>query len=149
MNKKKDFLVYLGNPGIGKTHLCAALVPFALENFDSFRYHTERQLLTKVRESMDLGQGDFLNTLKYNLDDPLVFIDDIGSSGLNDWRKDVLFEAIDMRYNTRLPTVITSNFNIKEFKKAFHPRFTSRLFAACNTIIELDTNEDFRQLPES
>ncbi len=143
INNPKNFLVYLGNPGIGKTFLCAALIPWAMKKFISFRYFNDRNLLTKVRESIDTG-GDCLRELQLLLDDPLVIIDDLGSSGLNDWRKDILFETIDLRYNSMKPTVITSNFTKDEFTKHFHPRFCSRLFAKENTIIELDKAPDLR-----
>lgn len=146
MDSPKNFLVYLGNPGIGKTHLCASMFPWALKNFRSFRYHNERQLLAKVRQSMEIGQGDYLIALQYLIDDELVFLDDLGSEKQNEFRQDVIFDAIDQRYNSTLPTVITSNFTMKEFKEIYHPRFTSRLFAKENTIIEIADGQDFRNV---
>jgi DNA replication protein DnaC len=145
MKNPKNFLIYLGNPGIGKTFLCAALIPWAMERFINFRYHNERQLFTKVRQSMDEGKGDFLECLKWLLDDEFVMLDDIGSSGFTEWRKDIFFEAIDQRYNSMKPTLITSNLSKEDFIKIYHPRLNSRLFASENTVIELDTLEDFRK----
>lgn len=145
MNKPKNFIIYLGNPGIGKTFLCAALVDWALRNFKAFRYHNERQLFTKIRDSMEQTKSDYLEVLKYLIDDEFLMLDDIGSSGFTDWRKDVFFEAIDLRYNSMKPTLITSNLSKEDFIKAYHPRLSSRLFAAENMVIELDTLQDFRK----
>lgn len=145
MNSPKHMLVYLGNPGIGKTYLCAAMFQFALEDFQSFRYHTERDLMKRIRETIQSGQGDYLKELKYLTDDPLVFLDDVGSEKITEHRNDVLFEFIDQRYNCMSPTVITSNFSVKEFKELYHPRLCSRLFSKENTIIEILRGVDLRQ----
>ena len=146
MKAPKYFLVFCGNPGIGKTYLCAALVEFALSHFNSFRYWNESELLKRVRSSIaEYGDGDYLETLKLLIDDEFVIIDDIGSTGLNEWRKEVIFDAIDERYCSTMPTVITSNFSKSDIEKLFHERFSSRLFAQENTIIEIHNLPDLRQ----
>lgn len=139
-------MVYSGNAGIGKTHLAASLVEFGLTTFKSFRKWHEYDLLTKVRSSIDEFKGsDYIECLKYLIDDDFIILDDIGSTGLTDWRKEVLFSAIDMRYNSMKPTLITTNLSRKEFNELFHERFSSRLFASSNTIIEIHDGPDLRQ----
>lgn len=144
MAKKTNFLVFCGNPGIGKTNLCASLVGWAMNNFNSFRYWNESELLKKVRSSMDEYKGDYLDTLKLCIDDDLVMIDDIGSTGLNEWRKEIIFDAIDERYNSMLPTILTSNFTRHEFETKFHPRIASRIFDKENILIEIYDGLDMR-----
>lgn len=144
MDKPKNFLLFIGNPGIGKTTLCASMFLWAIKNFDSFRYHNERGLISKIRQSIDLGQGDYLRTLNLLIDDQLIFLDDLGSEKQNEFRQDVIFEAIDQRYNSMMPTIITSNLLMNDFKQIYHPRFISRLFATENTIIEIPNGMDFR-----
>jgi len=94
---------------------------------------------------MDDCKGDYLEALQYLIDDDFVMLDDIGSTGLNDWRKEIIFDAIDERYNTMKPTIVTSNFSIKEFKEFFHERVSSRLFSKENCIIEILDGYDLRQ----
>jgi DNA replication protein DnaC len=142
----KHFLLYCGNPGIGKTHFCASLTAWAMKNFTSWRYWDESQLLKRVRSSMEDFKGDYLQTLKLLIDDPLIIIDDIGSTGLNEWREEIFFDLLDERYNTMEPTVLTSNFSVAEFKKLYHPRICSRLFSAENTIVEILDGVDMRTL---
>lgn len=145
MKDPRHFLIYFGNPGIGKTHLCASLIEWSIRNFNTFRYWNETELLKRVRKSIDECSGDYVEALHYMIDDELVMIDDIGSTGTNDWRKEILFETIDKRYNSRLPTIITSNLSKQEFNKVFHDRLCSRLFASENTLIEIHDGFDFRQ----
>jgi DNA replication protein DnaC len=142
---KKDFLIYCGNPGIGKTYFCAALLEYALTKFESVRYWNESELLKRVRSSMEEVKGDYLECLKLLIDDEFVMIDDIGSTGLNEWRKEIIFDAIDERYNSMKPTVVTSNFSVAEFKEFFHERVSSRLFAKDNYVIEILDGQDLRQ----
>lgn len=146
MKKPKNFLIFCGNPGIGKTYFCAALIWWAEQTFDSWRYWDESEILKKVRSSMDNIKGDYLESLKLLVDDQLIIFDDVGSTGINEWREEVFFDIIDERYNTMLPTVITSNFSVADFKKVYHPRICSRLFASENTVIEILEGEDLRTI---
>lgn len=146
MQEPKNFLIFCGNPGIGKTYLCAALVEFGLTRFNSFRYWNESELLKRVRSSIsDYKDGDYLEALKLLLDDEFVILDDIGSTGLNEWRKEVIFDAVDERYCTMKPTVVTSNFSKQDIEKLFHERLSSRLFAGENIIIEIHDGPDLRK----
>ncbi len=121
------------------------MVKFGLTQFNSFRYWNESELLKRLRSSIeDFRGGDYLETLKHLIDDDLVILDDIGSTGLNDWRKEVIFDAIDERYNSMKPTIITSNFSKKEFLENFHERLGSRLFSKENIIIEILDGPDLR-----
>lgn len=146
LKEPKNILIYCGNPGIGKTYFCAALTNWAFETFDNFRYWNESELLKRVRSSMSDFKGDYLECLKLLIDDQLIILDDVGSTGTNEWREEILFDLIDERYNSMRPTVITSNFSVQEFKNKFHERICSRLFAKENTIIEILDGEDQRSL---
>jgi DNA replication protein DnaC len=145
----KNFLVYFGDPGIGKTYLCSALIEWAVTRFNNFRYWNEGELLKRVRKSIDESSGDYVEALSYMIDDELVILDDIGSTGLTEFRKEILFDAIEKRYSSMLPTVITSNFTRDEFYKNFHERFCSRLFASENIVIEIKDGFDFRKENEN
>lgn len=85
--------------------------------------------------------------LEWMLDDHFVMIDDLGSSGFNDWRREVLLHAIDTRYESQKPTVFTSNLNRKQIADGLGFRSHSRLFAIENTIIEMHEGKDQRQVP--
>lgn len=89
------------------------------------------------------NKGDYLSHLKFLVDSHLVIIDDLGSSGINDWRKEVIFELIDYRYESELPTVFTSNLTESEVLQQYGSRIHSRLFSTENTFIE-SNDEDQR-----
>jgi len=143
LKKGKKSLVLLGPPGTGKTYLCAALVDFVYRRFGHPRYWKEAKLYAHLRDAIE-NTHDYMLTLELCLDDNFVYIDDIGSTPPNDWRKEVLFNAIDIRYNMEKPTVFTSNLNKTQISQMYEPRIASRLFSSENTIITLWENEDLR-----
>jgi DNA replication protein DnaC len=156
IKKPKNFLVFVGKPGIGKTQLSAALTEWHLDTFRCSRYWRERDLLAKLRQGIADGNGDYAIALEYCIDDDFLIVDDVGS-GINpekfttrdlEWRTEVLFSLLDYRYNSNKPTLITSNFHKKMFETVYSERISSRLFATENTIISIfdDSAVDKRTL---
>lgn len=126
----------LGNPGTGKTYLASAILAYAFKHFNTVRYWKEEFLFNHLRNSID-QYGDYITTLQLAMDDEFCVVDDIGSTPVNDWRKEVIFNAMDIRYGTALPTVITSNLTRDQIAHKYEPRTADRIFAKENTIIEL------------
>lgn len=155
MENPKNMLVFLGKPGIGKTHACAAMTHWILKNFNTHRVFNENYLLARLRNSIAEGRGDYHVNLQNFIDDELIIMNDVGS-GINpdkitykdlEWRREIFFDFLDSRYNSMLPTIITSNFTRKNFEDVYSERISSRLFSAENTIIELFGDvPDLRQL---
>ncbi len=145
---KKNFLVYIGNPGIGKTYFCSALYNLARSafKFETVRYWNERQLFNRLRSQMENGR-DYLADLQEMCDDELLIFDDLGSSGITDWRKEVLFELVDFRYSSNKPTIFTSNLSRDDIYRNLGERLHSRMFARGNTILEI-AGADLRQEEE-
>lgn len=100
--------------------------------------------MKRIRNEMEEVKGDYLETLKHLIDDQFIMLDDVGSTGLREWREEVFFDFLDTRYNSMLPTVITSNFSVAEFKQCYHPRICDRLFATENIVIEIKDAESLR-----
>jgi DNA replication protein DnaC len=145
LKKPEHMLVFCGAKGLGKTRFCAALTDWSFLMFNTRRYHREKDLLKKLREGISEGFGDYITNLEIMVDDEFVILDDVGS-GINvgkhtnrdlEFRREVLYAFLDYRYNSMLPTVITTNFNQEEFLEVFDERSESRLFASENTIIQM------------
>lgn len=141
----ENILVYLGNSGIGKTYFCAALTEWAMRRMESFRYYKESDFLSSLREHIQKsGGGDYTHYLEMMCDDDLVILDDVGSSGVNQWREEVFFSFLDYRYNSMKPTIVTSNFLCEDFERKYSPRVASRLFASENFVLEIKDGVDLR-----
>ena len=133
----------VGSPGTGKTYMCAAIAGEAIRTFNTVRCWKEQQLFAHLRDSIE-RYGDYSQALKYALDDEFCIIDDVGSTPVNDWRKEVIFNCIDTRHSMGYPTIITSNYTREELCQKYEARTASRLFASENTIIDLFGMEDLR-----
>lgn len=146
MNHPKHFLLFTGSPGVGKTYFCAAVLEWIFGRFPSFRYWNERELLQRIRTSISQDlQGDYIKELGYILDDYFLIIDDMGSCGLNDWRREVWLEIIDTRYESHKPTIITSNYTNEQIKQHLGERSHSRLMSTENTFINMHGCDDLRK----
>lgn len=150
----KRILLFIGTPGLGKTDFFSRLGEWVGENFDSARYYLETSLLGRMKNDISEGTGSWEGNLRYLVDDDLVVLDDVARWAVkngefnpdrNEWAREVFQEFLDLRYNKRLPTIITSNLNRQQLKLLYGDRVASRLFATENTFIEcFDPNLDLR-----
>lgn len=144
-NPTDIFFIY-STPGTGKTYLTAAIIHHYMHKNIPCLYLKEKDFINKLREQINDGFSEE-QYLKYMCENSMIVLDDICSSRTNspdasegkmtDWHKDMLFTFLDYRVNSRLPTIITSNYSLDDLGKMFHPRFISRLKATNNTILHL------------
>ena len=136
--KPSNFLLFLGNPGCGKSYLIAALIHGLIEkNQKWFRYFHEGDFYSKMRQCMDRN-FDYHYEIRTICEAPWVFMDDIHSTQCTEFQKECLFNFIDIRLQTGFPTIITSNLFIEDMQKVYHGRFISRLKSKKNSCIELN-----------
>lgn len=112
------------------------MIPWAIRKKLSFRCWHEDRIFQSLREKISSENGDYLQHLKLMIDDTVIIIDDLGCNKRNDWREEIIFDLIDVRYNSTRPTIFTSNLTKQDFKNIYHPRIYSRLFAAENILVE-------------
>ncbi len=58
---------------------------------------------------------------------PLLVMDDFGEQSTNAWVREKLYQLINYRYNSRLPTVITTRLTIDEIMGGEDSSISSRL----------------------
>jgi DNA replication protein DnaC len=111
------WLIFQGTYGCGKTHLAAAIA-----------LHRERLAIAEnstgipvffaiVPDLLDHLRAAFAPTSEMTYDElfdrvrqaELLVLDDLGSENGTAWATEKLFQIINYRYNSRMPTVITTN----------------------------------------
>jgi DNA replication protein DnaC len=138
----QNMLVLLGPPGVGKTYICAALYNYiSVKPYVTCRYWKEADLFSRIRKDMMAYEGDYSENLTFLTDHDFLILDDLESTGVTDWRKEALFTFIDSRYNSKKPTVISSNLNEGLINEKLGERFHSRILAAENTIVKINSQD--------
>ncbi len=148
MADPKDILLFIGNPGIGKTYFCAALMNYFKEKNEEnkFIYKNEREFLSQIRSVISEPGGDYTYEVKKMARYPKIWIiDDLGSSQGTAWQKEVLTTFLDESRLSRKPIVLTTNIWSRDLDHSFDFRIKSRLLSAQNVVIEVN-GEDKRQL---
>lgn len=122
-------LLLMGNPGTGKSHLCATIGRTLKGHGFTVAFITTGSLLSKIKATYNKGAGkseeDIINDVK-KFD--LFILDDLGSEakGKDDWSKKTLFEIVNSRIGK--PTIYSSNLNDKTLPDAIGERVFSRLY---------------------
>lgn len=150
LKRGKGLLVLAGNPGCGKTYLCASTIAWMYGKVRDIYAHKESDFMSKVKMSFDL-KGDSDNEVRDLIDHEFYIYDDLGSTGSGpkdegnvNWKQKVWFIMIDERIGCQRPTVITTNFTRKQIAEQIGERSYSRLFAEENCVIEMFKYPDLR-----
>lgn len=106
--------LYLQGPnGTGKTRAAAAIALAFIEKGKFVYFTSGGKLLSKLRDAMHSDESEAEIFAELTTPDLLV-IDDLGKENQTPWAVSMTYMAIDDRYNTRKPVVITSNYTKRE-----------------------------------
>jgi DNA replication protein DnaC len=123
----EGWLVFIGDPGCGKTHLAAAIANYRAKMGQMPLFISAIDLLDHLRATFAPGStvsyDHRFNEIKTT---PLLILDGLGTHSATPWAREKLFQLIDHRYNAELPTVITMAKSIEEFEKT-EPQIISRM----------------------
>lgn len=120
----RDWLVFTGTYGCGKTHLAAAIANYRAARGQPVLFVVVPDLLDHLRATFNpQSTVTFDQRFEEVRRAPLLVLDDLGTESATPWAREKLYQIFDYRYNARLPTVITTATPIEELD----PRLATRM----------------------
>jgi DNA replication protein DnaC len=110
--ERKENVVLLGPPGVGKTHLAISLAIAAAQNGRRVYYGTLAELITSLEEAR--AAGSLTRRLAVLSHPSLLVVDEIGYLPVNPTGAVLFFQLMSRRYE-RASTVLTSNKSFEEW----------------------------------
>jgi DNA replication protein DnaC len=137
------WLVLIGPNGCGKTHLAAAIANQSLEDGSVVLFMTVIDLLDHLRATFVPTATEVYDQLFAKICEAGVLIlDDLGAQQSSPWANEKMFQLLNYRYNSRFPTVITTN-NIG--LHGIEERIRSRMMDTSLVItLTFDGSQDYR-----
>ena len=104
------WLVLIGKVGCGKTHLAAAIANRLLARGSLVLFSTVSDLLDHLRATFVPTSNEVYDQLFQKMREAaLLVLDDLGAQQSSPWANEKLFQLLNYRYNSRIPTIITTN----------------------------------------
>lgn len=114
--ERKENIIFLGPPGVGKTHLSIALGVKSCESGYPVIFYTVKKLLRELTTTLaDNTLEDKLRRLQYY---PLMVIDEIGYLEFDKQSANLFFQLISTRYE-KSSLILTSNKSFSSWGELF------------------------------
>lgn len=119
----EGWLVLAGGYGCGKTHLAAAIAHYRRAKGDRVLFVFVPDLLDYLRSTFQSDSSSTFEVLDQVKRVGLLILDDFSEPQDTGWTREKLYQILNFRYLTRLPTVITSGVQPEQLD----PRIWSRM----------------------
>ena len=123
-------LLFMGAPGLGKTHLTLAIVASVVDKGFMPFYGPAENLFTLA--STERFTGENKGSYQAMLESDLLVIDDLGTELSTEFSRSVLYNLINGRLLSKKPTIINTNLTMKEIADRYGDRIASRLIGNYN-----------------
>lgn len=116
----QGWVVLVGPVGSGKTHLACAVANYRIQQGHPVFYITVPELLDHLRSTFSPGsEVDYDDLFEQIKESQLLILDNLNYSGTTAWSKGKLDQLLEYRFNSKLPTLITTSIPVEEFNNDY------------------------------
>ena len=145
-------ILFMGNQGVGKTHLAVGVLRALIARYDLTGYFADyRDLLRDIQNSYNpisqTSEGEILRPILLS---DVLLLDELGARRPTAWVQDTVADIINERYNQERVTLITTNFcepkgsnDAVSLEERIGKPLVSRLYEMCR--LRLIEGDDFRR----
>ncbi len=120
-----DSLLFMGNTGLGKTHLTLAMVCELINKGYDVIYGTSYNLFSEMET--EHFERHTNNAYSAAIGCDLLVVDDLGGEFVSPYIQSLLYNVINTRDLSGKPTIINTNLSMAEIAERYTPRVASRL----------------------
>lgn len=122
-------VVFIGNPGTGKTHLaCGIALRIMGGQQRTALYITVQKAIRRIKDTWSKGTNESESQAIEAMTFPdLLIFDEVGVQYGSDFEKNILFDILNERYEKRKPTILMSNLKVEEVMGYLGDRVADRL----------------------
>ena len=134
--EKNENIIFMGQPGTGKTHLATAIANKALLMGYKVLFSTVSEMIDTLHQSK--ADGTYYKKIEYYFKPDLLVLDELGFKPLSQHTVHDFFEIISKRYEKK-SIIITSNKSFEEWDSIFFDKILAtaiidRLVHHCHPI---------------
>ena len=104
--ENKENIIFVGSPGVGKTHLATSIGIEAAKNRDSTYFINCNDLISNLKKAN--SENRFMNRLNHYAKYKVLIIDEMGFLPIDSEGANMIFQLINKRYENH-STIITTN----------------------------------------
>ena len=123
--QESESLLFIGNTGLGKTHLSLAIAYELLVKGYDVIYGSAYNLFSAMEAEHFSEHTDISYLRAVGCD--LLIIDDLGGEFVSPYIQSLVYNIINTRLLAHKPTIINTNLSMSEINRIYTPRVASRL----------------------